>query len=89
MRSLLPSLALLFLFTTILPSPLGAQSALIWQRYMDMYNRREEELFVVPSNSRRHAMMNPNAVFQKPLSFEDWYDAAVDRVSSLAGPRPV
>jgi len=53
----------------------GAQSALIWQRYMDVYNRREEELFVVPSNSRRHAMMNPNAVFQKELTFEDWYNS--------------
>ena len=53
----------------------GAQSAMIWQHYMDVYGRKEEELFVVPSNSRRHAMLNPNAVFQKELTFEDWWNS--------------
>ncbi len=53
----------------------GAQSALIWQHYLDMFGRREEELYVVPANSRRHAQRNPNAVFQSPLSFDDWYNS--------------
>lgn len=53
----------------------GAQHALMWQHYMDVYNRKEEELFVLPFNARRHAMKNPNAVFRSELTFENWWNS--------------
>ena len=53
----------------------GAQHAMMWQHYMDVYGRKEEELFRVPLNARRHAMINPNAVFQSELTFENWWNS--------------
>ena len=53
----------------------GAQSALMWQHYMDVYGRKEEELFRVPYNARRHAMRNPKAVFRTELTFENWWNS--------------
>ena len=55
----------------------GAQHAMMWQHYMDVYGRREEELYVVPSNSRRHAQRNPNAVMNgRAMDFETWWNSA-------------
>ena len=52
----------------------GAQHALMWQRYMDIYGKKEEDLFVVPSNARKWANMNPNAVMHgRELTFDSWW----------------
>ncbi len=57
-------------------SSAGAQHAHMWQHYMETYGRKEEDLFRVPYNSRRHALLNPNAVFnQKPLTLEEWWNS--------------
>lgn len=54
----------------------GAQHALMWQHYMDVYGKKEEDLFVIPSNSRKFAQMNPNAVmYGRPMTFESWWES--------------
>ena len=53
----------------------GAQHAMMWQRYMDVYGKKEEDLFRVPFNARRAAMRNPKAVFQNELTFENWWNS--------------
>ena len=54
----------------------GAQHAHMWQHYMETYGRKEEDLFLVPYNSRRHALLNPNAVFnKKELTFDEWWQS--------------
>ena len=53
----------------------GAQHAMMWQHYMDVYGRKEEELFRVPLNARKHAMINPKAVFRSELTFENWWNS--------------
>ena len=54
----------------------GAQHSHMWQHYMDTYGKKEEDLFSVPYNSRRHALLNPNAVFnQKELTFDEWWNS--------------
>ena len=55
----------------------GAQHALMWQHYMDVYGKKEEDLFVVPNNARKWAQMNPNAVmYGRALDFESWWNSA-------------
>ena len=53
----------------------GAQHALMWQHYMDVYGKKEEDLFRVPLNARNHAMVNPKAVFRSELTFENWWNS--------------
>jgi acetyl-CoA acetyltransferase len=57
-------------------SSMGAQHAHMWQHYMDTYGKKEEDLFRVPYNARRHALLNPNAVFnKKELTFDEWWNS--------------
>ena len=60
--------------------PFHAVSAANWvgmyaQRYMHDYGLRREHLGQISVNARRHAMLNPNAVFRDPLSLDDYMNA--------------
>lgn len=46
-------------------------AALAMQRYMATYGATTAQLAAVPIAIRKHALLNPNAVMKKPLSFED------------------
>jgi acetyl-CoA acetyltransferase len=60
--------------------PFHAVSAANWvgmyaQRYMHEYGLRREHLGQISLNARRHAALNPNAVFREPLSMDDYLNA--------------
>jgi acetyl-CoA acetyltransferase len=50
----------------------AAHWALIYQYYQSMYGTTEEDLGAVAIQLRRNAMLNDNAVMQKPLSIEQY-----------------
>lgn len=49
--------------------------ALYAQAYFDKYGATEEQLGWLAVNGRRHAMHNPNAIYKKPLTIEDYLDS--------------
>jgi acetyl-CoA acetyltransferase len=49
--------------------------ALYAQAYFDKYGATEEQLGWLAVNGRRHAMHNPNAIYRKPLTIEDYLDS--------------
>jgi acetyl-CoA acetyltransferase len=53
-----------------LTAPAGG-AALAMQRYMALYGATSEQLAAVPLAMRKHALMNPQAVMQKPLTLAD------------------
>ena len=60
--------------------PFQAVSASNWvamyaQRYMHEYGLTREQLAQIPLNCRRHAGLNPRAIFRDPLSLEDYMNA--------------
>lgn len=52
-----------------LESP-GSGAAMAMQRYMSVYGVTGEDLAAVPVSIRAHAMRNPTAIMQKPLTVE-------------------
>ncbi len=60
--------------------PFHAVSASNWvgmytQRYMHDYGLTREQLAQIPLNARRHAALNPNAIFRDPLTLDDYMNA--------------
>jgi acetyl-CoA acetyltransferase len=53
-----------------LTSPAGG-AALAMQRYMALYGATSAELAAVPLAMRKHALMNPGAIMNKPLSLAE------------------
>jgi acetyl-CoA acetyltransferase len=53
----------------------GAQYALLFSRYLALCGGREEDLAAVALATRRWASMNPGAIFQEPLSVDDYMSA--------------
>ena len=51
--------------------------ALYAQAYFDKYGATEEQLGQIAVNGRRNAMLNPNAIYRKPLSLEDYLASRV------------
>jgi acetyl-CoA acetyltransferase len=57
--------------------PYGAASAANWismyaQRYMHEHGLTREQLGQIPLNARRNAGLNPNAIFTKPMTMEEY-----------------
>lgn len=50
----------------------AAHWAMMWSRYQAEYNVGDEDLAAVAMQVRRHAMTEPNAVMQAPMSLEDY-----------------
>lgn len=50
----------------------AAHWAMIWQHYMSVFGKREEELGAIAMQVRRHASANPDAVMQSPMSLDDY-----------------
>jgi acetyl-CoA acetyltransferase len=44
----------------------------MWRRYIHQYGAREEHLAAVAISNRRHAALNPRAVFREPLTLETY-----------------
>jgi len=62
--------------------PFNAISAATWigmylQRHMHEYGTIKEQLAQIPLTCRRHAALNPNAVFKEPLTMEEYLGARV------------
>lgn len=60
--------------------PFGAASAAPWialnaQRHFHQYGTTREALCTIAVNARRHAMLNPKAVYKDPMSREDYFNA--------------
>jgi acetyl-CoA acetyltransferase len=53
----------------------GAQYALLWSRYLALYGGTDAELAEVAVSTRQWATLNPKAVFQEPLTVEDYLAA--------------
>lgn len=53
----------------------GAAVAHMWRRYMYMYGATEDALAVAAMNNRKNGALNPNAVFQKPITKEEYMAA--------------
>jgi acetyl-CoA acetyltransferase len=51
--------------------------ALVQQRHMHEFGTRREQLGKLAVTQRGHACLNPNAVFQEPLTFEQYMEARV------------
>ncbi|MDE8652716.1 thiolase family protein [Novosphingobium album (ex Liu et al. 2023)] len=51
--------------------------ALYAQAYFDKYGATSEQLGAIAVNSRRNAAHNPNAIYRKPLSLEDYLASRV------------
>lgn len=51
--------------------------ALYAQAYFEKYGASEEQLGMIAVNNRRNAAHNPNAVYRKPLSLEDYLASRV------------
>ncbi|MGH9113719.1 MAG: thiolase family protein [Acidimicrobiales bacterium] len=59
--------------------PFGAPSAANWialyaRRYMHSYGLTREQLAQVALTCRRHAALNPKAIYRQPLTLEDYLD---------------
>ncbi len=62
------------------PLPFGAYSAANWlalyaQRHFHDYGTTREQLAQVALNGRRHAALNPKAIYRDPLTLEDYLSA--------------
>ena len=60
--------------------PFGAMSAANWlalyaRRHMHEYGTRREHLGAIALNGRRHAALNPSAIYREPMSMEDYLGA--------------
>jgi acetyl-CoA acetyltransferase len=60
--------------------PFGAMSAANWlalyaRRHMHEFGTRREHLAAIALNGRRHAALNPKAVYREPMSMEDYLGA--------------
>jgi len=60
--------------------PFGAASAAVWiammaQRHFHEYGTTREQLAWIALSGRRHAALNPRAVYREPLSLEDYLAA--------------
>ncbi len=60
--------------------PFGAASAAVWiammaQRHFHVYGTTREQLAWIALSGRRHAALNPNAIYREPLSLEDYLAA--------------
>lgn len=53
----------------------GAFHALMMRRHMEMYGTTPEQLAQVPITFRDHAVRNPNAVMQTPITLDDYMNA--------------
>ena len=53
----------------------GAAVAHMWRRYMHLYGASEESLSAAAINNRANGAKNPNAVFQKPITKEEYMQA--------------
>jgi len=53
----------------------GAAVAHMWRRYMHLYGASEESLAAAAINNRANGAKNPNAVFQKPITKEEYLQA--------------
>ena len=53
----------------------GAAVAHMWRRYMHLYGATEESLAACAINNRKNGAKNPNAVFQKPITLEEYMQA--------------
>jgi acetyl-CoA acetyltransferase len=51
--------------------------ALVQRRHMHEYGTRREQLGHLAVAQRRHALANPNALFQVPLTLEDYLEARI------------
>lgn len=51
--------------------------ALYAQAYFEKYGANEEQLGMIAVNNRRNAAHNPNAIYRKPLSLEDYLASRV------------
>jgi acetyl-CoA acetyltransferase len=49
----------------------AANSALGFRRHMALYGSKPEQLGWVAVTCRKHALMNPNAIMQKPITIDD------------------
>jgi acetyl-CoA acetyltransferase len=50
----------------------GAQYALLCSRYLELSGEKEESLAAVARSTREWASMNPNAIFQEPITVDDY-----------------
>jgi acetyl-CoA acetyltransferase/uncharacterized OB-fold protein len=60
--------------------PFGAMSAANWlalyaRRHMHEYGTRREQLGAIAVNGRRHAALNPQAVYREPMTLDDYLAA--------------
>lgn len=60
--------------------PFGAMSAANWlalyaRRHMHEFGTRREHLGLIATTARRHAMLNPQAVYRTPMTMEDYLAA--------------
>jgi acetyl-CoA acetyltransferase len=53
----------------------GASAALMWHRYQHEYNAPNDALAALAINNRKNGALNPNAVFQKPITYEEYINA--------------
>jgi len=53
----------------------GASAAMMWHRYRHQYNVPNDGLAAVAINNRKNGALNPNAVFQKPISYDEYVNA--------------
>jgi acetyl-CoA acetyltransferase len=53
----------------------GAAVAHMWRRYMHLYGASEDSLAAAAINNRANGAKNPNAVFQKPITKEEYLQA--------------
>ena len=50
----------------------AAHWALVWSHYQARYGKREEDLGAVAAQLRAHAIANPKAIMQTPITIEDY-----------------
>ncbi len=58
--------------------PFGAASAACWvaqfaSAHMHRYGTTVEQLAAIPINARRHAALNPNAIYRDPMTLDDYF----------------
>ena len=53
----------------------GAVHAMLYQRHAKLYGTKPEQLGAVSVAFRKHALLNPKAVMQKPITMEDYIAA--------------
>jgi len=51
---------------------IAGPAAMAFRRHQFLYGTTEEQLGAIPVAQRRHAMLNPLAIFKEPLSLEDY-----------------